>query len=77
MAHAAIVTRTYPVGRYWVTFTKAPTKPGNVGVLTAEWEPDVPQSMDDAEAAEYRAAWNAFGAEVEQITGQRFFRVEA
>jgi hypothetical protein len=60
------------VGRYTVTLTVPKPQAGTVQGMVAEWHPDVPERLTDAELAQYRAGHNAALAEL----GARTLAVE-
>ena len=53
-ASAALITRSWKVGRRTVTLTMPRPMPGQVLHVACEWAPDVPTRLTDAEWGEYR-----------------------
>ena len=57
-AGAALVVRSWPVGKRTCTLTVQRFKPGAVMHAAAEWSPDEPSRLSEAEWREYRAGRN-------------------
>lgn len=66
---AAVLTRTFTVGRFECTLTFPPTERGNAIALTAEWSPHVPKRLSSTEIAEYRAGRDSALKELAAIIG--------
>jgi len=58
-AEAAVLSRSWTVGRYTATLTVPRPKHGAVAAAVIEWDPDVPQRLTDEEMEQYRRGRNA------------------
>lgn len=76
----ALLIKTFPVGKWWVTLTfrhppaalsGAPTE-----IMTAEWFPRLPPSLSRKEWRQYRAGRDAAIAEYGEVTGLKIALVE-
>lgn len=69
-AELPLLSRTYQVGRYRLTFTLPRTaRAGAPSTLLAEWEPDRPTDLTAAEHAIYALARDAFIREALSLMG--------
>lgn len=69
------LSRTFAVGtRYQCTLT-LPLSSG-VQSIVAEWEPDVPAKLNDAELTDYRAGRDALIAEAAAVLGGKALVIE-
>ena len=57
-AEAALVVRSWPVGKRTCTMTVQRFKPGSVMNVVAEWSPSEPSRLSEAEWKQYRAGRN-------------------
>lgn len=73
---AAILTRTFKVGRRTCTLTFPRPKAGDALCLACEWSPGPPRRLSKAEWREYRAGRNAAVAELARELGVRAAVVE-
>ena len=64
MTAESATARTFNVGHRTVTLTVPRVGRGEVAGLVCEWQPDVPQALTPAEAAQYQAGLMAALADV-------------
>lgn len=76
-AHAALLVRSFPVGRRTVTITIPPIKPGAVVCMSAEWAPSLPRSLSRRELQQYAEGRHAVMAELADIIGGTVMVVSA
>lgn len=75
-AEAALLTRTFRVGKRTVTLTFPRPKAGDALCLACEWSPDPPRRLSKAELRQYRAGRNAAVAELARELGVKAAVVE-
>ena len=64
MSAAATITRTWVVGSRTVTLAVPPLAQGGLMHAVAEWAPDQPKRLNQAEAEQYRVGRNRAIAEI-------------
>lgn len=75
-AEAALLTRTFRVGKRTVTLTFPRPRSGEALMMTAEWDPDPPRRLTVKELRAYRRGRDAAVAELAAELGVRAAVVE-
>jgi hypothetical protein len=75
-ATAAVLVRTFSVGKRIVTLTLPKPERGRALCMTCEWAPETPQQLSEIEWKQYRAGRDAALGELVNLTGMRTLVVE-
>lgn len=75
-AEAALLVRTFSVGKRRVTLTIPKPLTGAAVAMVCEWEPTQPRKLSRREWREYRAGRNAAVAELSRQLGERILLME-